>query len=275
MSGYTTRDVAKILGMTPEQVRGFARAGFLTPSRGPRGELRFSFQDLVLLRAAQGLAAARIPARRIRRALHRLKGQLPQGRPLSGLRIVAEGERIVVTDGETAWHPESGQLVLDFTISELAAQAGPIARQRAEVARLEEKLTAEEWYALGCDLEVSSPEEAQDAYRRALELNPHYADAHVNLGRLLHEAGRVADAATHYRLALKANPQHATAAFNLGIAFEDLERNSEALSAYEQAIRADPTLADAYYNLARLYEKLGRRAAALRYLGKYRRLVEH
>jgi tetratricopeptide (TPR) repeat protein len=229
---------------------------------------------LVLLRAAKGLAAARIPSRRIRIALRKLKQQLPQGRPLSGLRIAADGERIVVTDGETAWNPESGQLVLDFSVSELAAKAGPLTRRRARAARAEEKLTADEWYALGFDLEVTSPEEARDAYRRALELDPHHADAHVNLGRLLHEAGRVADAAAHYRLALDADPDHATAAYDLAIALEDLGRYSEAISAYQQAIRADPEMADAYYNLARLYEKMGKRAAALRYLSKYRRLME-
>lgn len=274
MSGYSTRDVAKLLGLSPAQVRGYARAGFLTPAKGPRGEFRFSFQDLVLLRAAKGLAAAKIPSRRIRVALRKLKEQLPQGRPLSGLRIAAEGERILVTDGETAWNPESGQLVLDFSVAELAAKAGPLARRRAQAARVEEKLTADEWYALGFDLEVTSPEEARDAYRRALELDPSHADAHVNLGRLLHEAGKVADAAAHYRLALDADPDHATAAFDLGIALEDLGRYGEAVSAYRQAIRADPTMADAYYNLARLYEKLGKKAAALRYLSKYRRLVD-
>lgn len=274
MSGYSTRDVAKLLGLSPKQVRGYARAGFLAPSRGPQGEFRFSFQDLVLLRAAKGLAAARIPSRRIRIALRKLKQELPKGRPLSGLRIAADGERIVVTDGETAWNPESGQLVLDFSVSELAAKAGPLTRRRARAARAEEKLTADEWYALGFDLEVTSPEEARDAYRRALELDPHHADAHVNLGRLLHEAGRVADAAAHYRLALDADPDHATAAYDLAIALEDLGRYSEAISAYQQAIRADPEMADAYYNLARLYEKMGKRAAALRYLSKYRRLME-
>ncbi len=274
MSGYSTRDVTKLLGLTPAQVRGYARAGFLEPAKGPRGEFRFSFQDLVLLRAAKGLAAAKIPSRRIRIALRKLKEQLPQGRPLSGLRIAAEGERILVTDGETAWHPESGQLVLDFSVAELAAKAAPLDRRRAQAARAEEKLTADEWYALGFDLEVTSPEEARDAYRRALELDPRHADAHVNLGRLLHETGRVADAAAHYRLALDADRAHATAAFNLGIALEDLGRYSEAVSAYRQAIRADPTMADAYYNLARLYEKLGKKAAALRYLSKYRRLAD-
>ncbi len=274
MAGYSTRDVAKLLGLTPAQVLGYARAGFLTPTRGPRGEFRFSFQDLVLLRAAKGLAAAKIPSRRIRTALRRLKDQLPRGRSLSGLRIAADGERIVVTDGETAWNPESGQLVLDFSVSELAAKARPLARKRAQAARAEEKLTADEWYALGFELEVTSPEEARDAYRRALELDPRHADAHVNLGRLLQEAGRIAHAAAHYRLALDADPDHATAAFNLGIALEDMGRYGEAVAAYQRAIRTDPTMADAYYNLARLYEKMGKKAAALRYLSKYCRLVD-
>jgi len=204
----------------------------------------------------------------------RLRDELPQGRPLSALRIAAEGDRIVVTDGETAWYPESGQVVLDFTVSEIATKAGPIARKRAEAARVEETLSADEWYALGFDLEVTSPDEARDAYRRALELDPHHAGAHINLGRLLHEAGRLEDALGHYRVALQANPDDSTAAFDLAIALEDVGRTNEAIHAYEQAIRSDPRLADAYFNLARLYELTGKRAAALRYLSKYKRLVE-
>lgn len=274
MTGYTVSDVVKLLGLTAAQVKSFARAGFLTPGRGPRRDLRFSFQDLVLLRAAKGLVAARIPAARVRRALRRLRHDLPQGRPLSALRISAEGDRIVVTDGDTAWYPESGQVVLDFTVSEIAARAAPVARRQVEAARAEETLTADEWYALGFDLEVTSPGEARDAYRRALELDPHHADAHVNLGRLLHEAGRLQDALGHYRLALQANPDDPTAAFDLAIALEDVGRTHEAIEAYEQAIRSDPRLADAYFNLARLYQISGKRAAALRYLSKYRRLVE-
>jgi tetratricopeptide (TPR) repeat protein len=274
VTGYTVDDVAKLLGLSPTQVRSFARAGFLTPSRGPRGELRFSFQDLVLLRAAKGLAAAKIPGVRIRRALTKLRDELPLGRPLSALRIAAEGDRIVVTDGETAWYPESDQVVLDFTVSEIATKAGPLTRKRAEVARVEESLTADEWYALAFDLEVTSPDEARDAYRRALELDPHHAGAHINLGRLFHGEGRLEEALGHYRLALQADPEDPTAAFDLAIALEDSGRAHEAIDAYQQAIRCDPTLADAYFNLARLYELAGKRAAALRYLSKYRRLVE-
>src|SRR2546427_9575812 len=96
MKGYTSRDVAKLLGLTVAQVRGFARDGFLTPGRGPRGELQFSFQDLVILRTAKGLVAARIPTRRIRQALRRLRTELPRGRSLAELRIAAEGDRIEI-----------------------------------------------------------------------------------------------------------------------------------------------------------------------------------
>src|SRR6266511_3704508 len=81
MKGYTSQDVARLLVLTVAQVRGFARDGFLTPppGRGVRRKLQFSFQDLVILRTAKALVAARIPARRIRRALRRLRQQLPRG----------------------------------------------------------------------------------------------------------------------------------------------------------------------------------------------------
>ena len=106
MKCYTTRDVAKLLGLSEAQVRSHARVGYLSPDRGPRNAYRFSFQDLVLLRAAKALSEARIAPRRIRRALRTLTRQLPVGRSLSGMRISSEGDRIVVRDGNETWNPE-------------------------------------------------------------------------------------------------------------------------------------------------------------------------
>src|SRR5437879_7840340 len=126
MSGYAAREVAKMLGLSVGQVRAFVRAGFLAPTRGPRGELRFSFQDLVLLRTAKGLISARIPPRRVRGALRKLKEQLPEGRPLRAVHIHAEGDRIVVGDGDARWSPESGQVLFDFGARELARKVAPL-----------------------------------------------------------------------------------------------------------------------------------------------------
>ena len=123
MKSYTTRDVARLLGLSEPQVRSHAR-DYLAPDRGPRNTYRFSFQDLVLLRTAKALGEARVSPRRIRRALRVLTSQLPVGRSLSAVRIASEGDRVVVRDGEAAWQPESGQLLLDFDVARLAAQAG-------------------------------------------------------------------------------------------------------------------------------------------------------
>src|SRR2546422_10369195 len=158
--------------------------------------------------------------------------------------------------------------------SSLAERAAPLARRQAAAARrVEDYLDAEQWFDLGLELEVSAPEDARDAYRRALELDPHHADARVNLGRLLVESGRAEEAETHFRAVLADHPAHATAWYNLGIALEDRRRPNDAVKAYEQAIAADRRLADAYFNLARLYEKAGKKAAALRHLSIYRRLI--
>jgi tetratricopeptide (TPR) repeat protein len=257
-----------MLGLSVGQVRSYVRAGFLEPERGPRGELRFSFQDLVLLRTAQGLVSARIAPRRVRSALRKLKEQLPFGRPLRAVHIRAEGDRIVVGDGSAQWSPESGQVLFDFGTRELARKVAPLH------LRAPDDGDASSWYERGCDLEESAPDDAADAYRRALELDPTLADAQVNLGRLLHEAGDPRGAAGHYRKAIELRPDNVIALFNLGVALTDLRMPDEAILAYRTALAADPACADAHYNLAHLYELRGDAAAALRHLRTYRKLVQ-
>src|SRR2546427_276154 len=144
--------------------------------------------------------AARPPAAKIRGSLRRLKQQLPRGRALSELRITAEGHRVVARDGALAWNPDSGQLVLDFDVASLAERAAPLARRQAAAARrVQDDLDAEQWFDLGLELEVSAPEDARDAYRRALQPGPPPARARADLGRLLVGSGRAEEAEEHFR----------------------------------------------------------------------------
>lgn len=273
MKWYATRDVADLLGMSEAQVRAHVRAGYLRPARGARNALRFSFPDLVLLRTAKALTDARVPARRIQRALKQLARELPEGRSLAALRITAQDGAVVVHHGPSAWSPGSGQLQLDFNVAELAARVRPLARSRARQAQASAaKLTADDWYDMGFELEAVEPKRAADAYEHALEQEPEHADAHVNLGRLQQEAGDVTEAARHYLQALVANPTHGTAAFNLGTALEDLGRSEEAIIAYRKAIEADDDFAEAHFNLSRLYEQTGRKRDAIRHLKEFKRL---
>jgi tetratricopeptide (TPR) repeat protein len=272
MESFTTREVARLLGLSPMQVRSQARAGFLRPDRGPRNDYRFSFQDLVLLRTARELARARVPPHRIRRVLRDLAQQLPVGRALSEIRITAEGAEVMVSDGGCAWNPESGQLQIDFSAVERAPD--PKARRFGLVRRVPAPVeTASDWYDQGLSLEGASHEDAVRAYAQALTIDPGFPAAHVNLGRLLQLKGSTTEAIEHYRAALEQETSDPTATFNLGTALEELGRWGEALTAYRRALRLDPAFADAHFNLARLYEQLGRRAAALRHLRTYRSLI--
>ncbi|HUE95330.1 MAG TPA: tetratricopeptide repeat protein [Longimicrobiaceae bacterium] len=275
MKWYTTRDAANLLGLTPRWVRDFARSGILEPERGPRSEYRFSFQDLVLLRTAAGLRAARVPPRRVNEALDRLRRELPRGRSLTELRILAEDDRVVVHDGDAAWNPISGQYHLDFTIAELGERVAFLAPRSAVTAFGDDGVdrSASHWYEVGLELEAMSAAEARIAYERTLRLEPGHADAHVNLGRLLHHAGEMPAAETHFRAALDAGP-NATAAFDLGIVLEDMGRPDEAVAAYQRAVEVDPDLADAHYNLARLLEGRGEAQAAIRHLAACKRITE-
>jgi tetratricopeptide (TPR) repeat protein len=165
------------------------------------------------------------------------------------------------------WNPESGQSLFDFSVREIAEDAAPFVHERDSAT-----LDADGWYEVGCDLEIADVAQAEEAYRRALEINPRHADANVNLGRLLHEKRAPAAAEKHYRVALETNPDHETAAFNLGVALEDLGRTREAIDAYRDALRVDPDNADAHYNIAGLLEKRGEKASALSHLKDYARL---
>lgn len=268
MDGYGTREAAGLLNLSERRIRALVRAGVVTPERGARGVLRFDFRDLVLLRVAGSLIEAGIPAARVTRSLAELRRRLPHDRSLSELRIVADHDRILVYDGSASFDAETGQLVLDFPVSELAARVRPLEPSVPAASASE----AEALYAQGIELEDSDPRAAAEAYGRAVELDPTHADALVNLGRLLHEEGRLPEAADCYRRALEAQPAHATAAFNLGIALDDLGDWRGAADANRRAIELQPAFADAYYNLAAVLERLGERQAALRALRRYREL---
>ena len=268
-AGFTAQEVAGLIGLSVAQVRAYVRAGVVTPRDGPGGEHRFALPDVVLLRTAKGLAT-RIPQAKLRRALRRLKEQLPPGRPLSAVRITVQGDDVVVRDGNTAWKLESGQRVLDFEVAELVPKVAPLVRRAARAAHeVPDDLQADDWFELGYELELSEPDQARDAYRRTLELDPDHVPARVNLGRLLHEKQQLKLAEVHYRLALATEPKNTTALFNLGVVLEDLGRLDEAAQTYDTAVRCEPKHADAHFNLARLYERMGKKALAIRHLKAY------
>jgi tetratricopeptide (TPR) repeat protein len=274
MKGFSTREVAEVLGLPTAKILSWTRSGLLTPERGPKGAYFFSFQDIVLLRAAKELLDSEVPARRVRAALESLREQLPVGRPLSAVHISAVGDRVLVSDDEAVWEPDSGQIAMDFSVAEVAAHTEPHARRALTDIPAANDQSADDWYDAALDLEAVSTESAMAAYERALALDPDHADAHVNLGRLLHERGDLADAESHYRAAARVDSDNARAHYNLGVVLQDQGSPEQAILAYRAALGADATLAAAHFNLSRLCEAEGDDAEALRHLMAYKQLFQ-
>ena len=269
MQPYGVRDVETLLRLPRSTIRALIAAGFVSPTRGPRGAWRFSFQDLIVLRTAQALVAAKVPRRRITRSMHELRRRLPETMPLSGLSIGAVGSRVVVREGPSRWRADSGQYVLDFEGDPAEGSLSVI--EHAPTAPT--PMAAHEWFERGISLERRDIDGAIDAYERAVVADPTFVDAHINLGRLLHESKRYAAAERAYREGIRLCGRDAVLLYNLAVLLDDLRRTVEAVVAYEQALAVDPTFADCHYNLSLAYEKLRRPKEALRHMARYRVLL--
>jgi tetratricopeptide (TPR) repeat protein len=276
MESYGVGDVERMLHLSRATIRGLISRGFVNPSRGPRREYRFSFQDLVILRTARALVSAKVPPRRIGRSLSALRKQLPKSVPLTGLTICAVGNDVVVRKGASRYKAENGQylLELDVSVADESLQITEIKRRTDANGTQREEVSVETWFERGLAAEDHDIEQALAAYERVRALDAQHIGAHINLGRLHHEAGRLEEAQRVYREALHKCEPDATLFFNFGVLLEDSSQYEEAIDAYQQALAADPDFADAHYNLARLYEIVGKPQQAIRHLGIYRRLLK-
>jgi len=144
------------------------------------------------------------------------------------------------------------------------------------IRRLSASLTADQLYERGYLLEEAGEIEGEggaiDAYTSALALEPMHADASVNLGRILHNAGKIEAALSYYITAIAVRPGDALAVFNYGVALEDLGRTDDARAFYQRAVDLNPEEADAHYNLGRLLQRQGNEEAAARHMMAWRKL---
>lgn len=265
MQSYGVRDVEKLLRLPRSTLRALIDAGFVTPTRGARNALQFSFQDLILLRTAQALLDAKVPKRRILQSIKELRRRLPDSMPMSGLRIRALGKRVVVSERDGRWQADSGQYLLAFE--------GDPAEGSLDVIEAPAPAEPDDWFERGIELESANANAARIAYEKAIAANPKHIDARINLGRLLHDAGRLQQAERVYRDAVRVNASDPLLHYNLAVLLQDMGNLRESMRAYETALRLDPELADGHYNLAMLYETIGRSTDAIRHMARYRKLL--
>jgi tetratricopeptide (TPR) repeat protein len=271
---YSLGDAARILKVSPQRLRYWERIALVRLRSGLEADSEFEFKDLVCAKAVLGLIERGISLRRIRGSVEALRERVPElDDPLGSLRVWAEGSARMVVDCEGVLFEPDGQLVLDFrpqqTSGESVSEIGS-ARDGSE----SELPSAMDWFERGCEIDsdAATYDQAAAAYRSAIELDPHFADAHCNLGAVLYNQGQRTASRRCFERCIEIDARHVEAHFNLANLLEEDEADDLALSHYQTALAADPMYADLHINLALLHEKMGKPARGAEHWRRYLQL---
>jgi tetratricopeptide (TPR) repeat protein len=272
---YSTRDAARIFSLTESRLLYWARTGVVGPSVRRGGRSYYTFQDLITVKTAKELIDGGLSLQAVRKNLTALRTALPGvDRPLAQLRVVSDGERLLVVGEDVTFEPLSGQVVMDFAVGALWSQVARITELPARGAQADDPkspATAYGWFQLGAELD-EDPEkekEAEAAYRRAIGLDPALAAAHTNLGNLMHRQGHRGEAREFYEKALALDPEQPEARYNLANLLDELGDTDLAVAELRAVCSRHPSFADAHYNLGLLLFRLGGVAQARHHLGQY------
>jgi tetratricopeptide (TPR) repeat protein len=187
-----------------------------------------------------------------------LQRSLPSvAQPLNTLRVFADGHCVIVKDEAGDYEPTTGQLVLNFGVGSLRDDVVRVLRKDTLSRDLRAAYAS---YLEGCrlDQDEETYEEAEAAYRRALELDPSMSTAYTNLGNLFFRRGEMDMAEKMYIRAIKIDEGQPEALYNLGFLYHDQGDLARALIHFEKATQIDPAFADAHFNLAMVMEALDR-----------------
>jgi Tfp pilus assembly protein PilF len=105
--------------------------------------------------------------------------------------------------------------------------------------------------------------DAEREFRRALELNPNYANAHHWYGLFLSWDARPAEAIPHLRRALELDPLNLQYNTNLGQAFGNARQYDAAVEQLKKTLEMDPNYPQAVGQLSREYFEMGKYDLAL------------
>jgi tetratricopeptide (TPR) repeat protein len=261
------REAAELFGVPEARLRYWAQTGFVGPTVRQGGRFYYTFQDLVALKTAITLVDGGLPLQRVRRHLDALRERLPEvQRPLAELRVLSDGDELVVVEDGTAWQPASGQLVLSFAVRSIAERLSSTAPRRQGT----HSDTAYGLFTAGlAALDAGDSGRAETAFRRALALDAALAAAWTNLGNLLDGRGERGAAREAYEKALALEPEQPEARYNLANLLFDVGEIDLALAEYRRVVQAAPDFADAHYNLGLALLAVGARTQARAALERY------
>ncbi len=105
--------------------------------------------------------------------------------------------------------------------------------------------------------EMNQEDKATESFKKAIELNPDLGATYNNLGYVFYRTGSYAEAIEMYNEAIGRSRDNSSAWTNLGNAYYKLDRTDEALDAWNKAVAIDPANEKAKRNLKRFHAEVG------------------
>jgi protein O-GlcNAc transferase len=102
---------------------------------------------------------------------------------------------------------------------------------------------------------AGNAEQAEALYREILIVQPDNAGVHNDIGNLLQELERSAEAIDCYQKAIQLDPGFAGAYYNLAETLRNTGQPDEALGFFKKALELHPDLAGAYYNIGSIFQE--------------------
>ena len=233
-----------------DHLRYMQKWGLIRPAHRENGETLFSFPDAAIVRQADEALGGGATFRAVFR------------------NLLASRD---------------GQLAFDFRIEAQHAKVlqlkrrepPPMAALMDSTPRVEDS-SADKYFQVASMLDDGNPEnfeEASQAYRRALEIDPYLVPALINLANIHYSRDAIAEAQALYERAIGLEPDVFEAHFNLGNIFHDLGRYRQAQACYREALKLNPGYADAHFYLAVTLEKNGQSQEARTHWRAYQQLA--
>lgn len=159
-------------------------------------------------------------------------------------------------------------------ISAIASPTAPTQVTAPEATALANPDSAQAQFELG-NVYVKAAQwvQAQEAFQKAIELDPNFQGAYANLGVVYYQLDNLDLAATQYKKALELNPKDGDVAYNLGALYlqqalsngpaSDPELVNQAVTQLKQAIELKPDLAEPYFTLGVAYNILNQKDQAI------------
>ncbi|MHC4109232.1 MAG: tetratricopeptide repeat protein, partial [Planctomycetota bacterium] len=226
---YPLTQVAEIVGVEPPAIERWEYLGLVRSDQGA-----YDFQDIVSLQAIAALVNRGVTPQRIQRSLADIASFVPgTDRPLAQLKIVeSDSGELLRQVGETLVAPD-GQQMIDFTprpepasvIASTPATAAAPPPPPPPPERADDLFDRAVWLE-----EEEQYQQAANAYRRTIALEPDRSEAYFNLGNTLRMQGRTEGAEEVYRLAIALDPSNELGWYNLADVQEEADRYPEAIA---------------------------------------------